>query len=251
MPDIATIDKEVTDDMRRFRSIQWVDPKKAKGGPTLTVRGAMQRLGFSSEKSIYIYTRRGPERGGLPGYIPSDDGQSWIRRSGPSNGKDIMFYEQDVKAWAETHPDSNASTPKHERVNYTDAERDFVLDMAKLAASPAGVYRTHLATLLRTIDYVNVHFADGRPDATGWLIPGSQETATLYVARGDHRTIVVPAVDITVIAPPGIKDPTPEKGKGKTYWNARAYPKLKQILDDANIVIPPLPPSWRKKDQAS
>lgn len=145
---------------------EWKEPKR-KGGPTMSTRAVVQELGYSTVESVHVLVRRGPEKDGLPGYIPNPDGRGWQLKRVPTreeraamaeagqpydtkSGVEVMFYEEDVKAWKAAHP---VRLRAAQDVTYTDEQRDIVLAEAKkLEAEEGFVTRTRLLTRLAEID---------------------------------------------------------------------------------------------------
>lgn len=159
---------------------RWQEPKKRDGGPSMTAKAVAAALGFTSVESVHLLVRRGPDKGGLAGYIPNADGVGWTRKRGSGNsGVEVMFYPEDIAQWERDHPILEKNKAP---VFYTPEEKEIVLSMASKLESEAGhVVRTELMKRL----------------------------ATQY---------------------------------GSKTWNTRSYKKIKAILDDAGISLPPQMP---------
>ena len=119
---------------------------KMKDGdaPTMTAEAVKEELQFLNKESVHILVRRGPEHGGLPGYIPSSNGRGWIRKtSSGHSGVQVMFFPEDVQYWNSLHPIKGR--PEGRRVEYTDTQKEQVLEAAEsLKASDGSVKRTHV-----------------------------------------------------------------------------------------------------------
>lgn len=189
----------------------WHEPKGRKhAAPSMTAKAVAHALGFSSVESVHILARRGPERDGLPAYVPTASGIGWTRKifipkeereAGYKrlSGVQLMFHADDVEAWRLAHPFVERDGAP---VPYTAEERAIVLAEAELIKDPEN------GTVNRTLLMHNLAYERGTGNPKKKL--------------------------------PGI--PRMEFGFGPSAWNARTYKKIKQILDDAGIQLPPQMP---------
>ncbi len=195
---------------RKRQARTWQEPKRKTNAPTMTARAVAKMLQFSSVESVHILARRGPERDGLPSYVPAPNGIGWTRKffipkeergAGYKrlSGVQLMFYPEDIQDWKDRHPFMERDQAP---IPYTEDERLIVLLEAALIRDPAT------GTVNRTLLMHNLAYERG---------------------TGNHKKKLA-----------GL--PRTDEGYGPSLWNARTYKKIKQILDDAGIPLPPQMP---------
>lgn len=146
-------EQEITQEKPRRRKKPvghwWITPKEGEG-PAITTRGAMEMLSFSSTQTIRALVRKGPEKHGLPAYIPRANGIGWRRKpideGDPQNWNNTMFYREDLEAWDRMHPSQNR---KRLDMAYTDDEMVQVIKVAEeVKRADGSVIRSQVAKLL-------------------------------------------------------------------------------------------------------
>lgn len=173
--------------------IEWKEPKR-HGGPTLTARGVADILGYTDVEMVHQLVEKGPEKDGLPGYIPV--GKAWRRKFGRGKSNTlVMFYEGDVRDWAERHP---IKEQEKEPVAYTaDQERIVLAEAAKIRYPDGSVNRAELA---RRLAYVpgtyNPALKRGEPRIEPGYGPSLWNARTYKVIKqilDDHQIGLSPA----------------------------------------------------------
>jgi hypothetical protein len=205
------------DTTMRRRITTWKEPKRRPSeGPTLTARAVADLLGFTSTESIQILVRRGPENDGLPGYIPASSGTGWIRKNLPHLTDEEMRERRQL-----------LSSLAKEEIARLRREGDNRIKKI--------LYETHSGTQIMFY----------RDDVEEWAKKHpvlAEQRAKVEYSQDEH--------DLVMSEYDKLKNPDGSVYRSKLYnhlqrkygihtWNTRTYRKLKQILDDEGIKLPP------------
>lgn len=172
--------------------------------PTMNARAVARRLQFSGVESVHILVRETDPNKRLQGYIlDPETGEGWIAKQGSGHsGVEVMFYADDVERWAQAHPIVHR---KREAVHYSPEEARIVLEVAEQIKKPL-------------------------PDGSGFYVNRTGLNRILAWKEGTYNKQTKRG------------EPRNEPGYGPNVWNARAYKKIRQILNDYDYKLPPQMP---------
>lgn len=208
----------------------WKEPKRSnRSSPTMTAKAVAKQLGFTNVESVHILARRGPEHGGLPGYISNEEGTGWERKIVPMLTKEQKQERRDFLA---SLSKEEYQALKKRLKNMSSKER------ATLSPVEQLLYDTHSG--------VQLFFYP--EDIQAWKTAHpfiEKERERVPYQQGEFEYVIREAEQMKnadgSVTRTRLFNHLAEM-QGVKLWNTRTYAKLKQILDDAGYPLPPQMP---------